>query len=316
VTRSQASNDTYVFERPATLWQEVNGAKDEMVLRSDRGVATRAFLTFPQIDRYSYVHSALLRLRVLSLDAPCLVAIYAIDAAWDEAGLAWPNRPALRSFSGLMTLNSTGWVTFDIPRVMFDLSFMLVPQMIDCNAVISSKEGAAPPEMEVEHFAPVDTMLPVGEDAYVSDAHPSDNFGNLTYIHAGKNGTETTRTYLKFDAISLPKWYHEPVLSIRGTASSSRVGLDLSSLVNSTWNETAMTWASQPSGTWVTIAENVSLDKDLVLKVRLAQLGKGNFTLILSPHSMQGDNWASFGSKESNEGPMILILLQAFEQQF
>ena len=315
-TTSRTSADTYVFERPPTLWRDRGGAKGEVVLRSDSQIATRAYLRFPPVDRYSSIHSAIIRLDVLSVGSPCLVAIYMTDPSWDEGGTDWLDRPAELAPSGLAVIDNIGQVSLAVPKARWDLSFMLAPQMQGCDVRFSSREGPSPPEVEVGYFASTITRVPASEDAYVSDQLPSSDFGTLDHIMIGRNGSEVTRGYLKFNASALPKMFHEPSLSMRGLSASQQASFDVMYLANTSWNESTLTWSTQPNGKWEVVAQEVPLGNDMSFTAGLGRFGAGESTLVIVQHAASGDAWGSFSSKESGSGPSVLVIIQAFEQQF
>lgn len=308
--------DAYVFERPIIAQSKNTGFDRELMLRSDRDVRTRMLLRFEPIENLSYVYNSRLNLYVRSLEVPCLVAVYMTDGIWAENSINWGNSPRGPSESGLVYVNHTGWNSLPIPRARHDLSFALVPDDAGCNALISSKEGAFAPFLEIGYYRPVDVPLSPVNDAYVTNLKPSDNFGNLSYLLAGRNSSEEMRSYLRFDTVALPSWSNGSTLLLWASAPFPGIHLDVFCMANSSWTEMNITWSDQPNGKWIGSGTNMTLQNSTTLRVMIGSIALANPTFIIVEHPGASNNWVSFHSRESNPGPLLIVTLQAFERQF
>jgi len=93
-------------------------------------------------------------------------------------------------------------------------------------------------------------VLITSDDAYVNKLNPTQNYGKKEVLEVTDlNGSETSRSYLKFDLSSIPSdatiFYALLGFYYSGYEGSSEPKLGLSR-VNTSWSEETITWDNQP----------------------------------------------------------------------
>jgi hypothetical protein len=88
------------------------------------------------------------------------------------------------------------------------------------------------------------TTVTATADAKVDSSVPTTNFGTVALR---VDGSPDVRSYVKFDTTSVTGTIQSATLRIYATSSQS-VGFDVYGVTDSSWTETGLTYANQPSG--------------------------------------------------------------------
>jgi hypothetical protein len=139
-------------------------------------------------------------------------------------------------------------------------------------------------------------------DGYVSERYPSASFGSDDALQTDQRPEE--RSYVKFSVAGITTPIHSATLRLFVTNPSSSGPTPYAT--GSAWNESALTWSSQPGPTSGALAPASATADDTWAEydVSSAITGNGDVSFVLIPTSTDG---ADFASREDGTPPELII---------
>lgn len=187
----------------------------------------------------------------------------ALTSAWTETGVTWNNQPTFTTVDEVLEgLPDGSWRRWDITpmvqkwragtlanngvRLIFNLG-------TNGTRYFSSREGANPPRLVVEYVRRA--TLTVQADTSISQAYPTQNYGNAVDVFVGRNETTFNESHalLQFNVSSVPagSTIISATLILQGTINraltSPQAAIAISPTANlGSWTEMGVTWNNRP----------------------------------------------------------------------
>ncbi|WP_436497170.1 CBM96 family carbohydrate-binding protein [Actinokineospora sp. HUAS TT18] len=149
-------------------------------------------------------------------------------------------------------------------------------------------------------FAPV-------ADATAAEATPSTNAGGAAQL--GVDGSPVERTYLKFTVAGLSGSVTSAKLRLHvstTTGAESVAGGTVSGVSNTSWSETALTWANQPAVDGAALGSLGAVQRGAWYEIDVFAAVAGNGTISLALTSTNSDG-VDYDSRESASAPQLVI---------
>lgn len=258
-----ASQDTYVQQ--STPSQNYGSATGLLVLYTGLGGdQTNALIQFDlgAVPADATIDAAYLR--VYQPAAGCSgqpVAVWKITEDWLEGGVTWSTLPDAVDV-GIGAIEHAGpceWFYVNVTSLVAQWhngaasnhGFMLIPSgFLSTNRTFNSSENPADQPKLLVVYNAESTAMEAEEDAHVSQAAPTTNFGSSPDLAVGGQSGAAFRSYVRFDVSGVPsgatvnfarlrlyQYHFNPVLG------GYRVGAHR---VTGTWDDASVNWNSAP----------------------------------------------------------------------
>jgi len=150
-------------------------------------------------------------------------------------------------------------------------------------------------------------VVDANADAYVQQSTPSSNFGTAHDLRHQGGGT-LIRSYLRFDTSAVASPVPFAKLNLRVTTNGLGGNVDAALSNDTSWGETAITWANAPAldaATIVTIPQSTR-DGTISGDVTSAVNGDSDHVLTIGLSSAQG-SLRTYHSRESDQPPRLVM---------
>ena len=136
-------------------------------------------------------------------------------------------------------------------------------------------------------------------DTYRDQDNPDTNFGELTKLVVRKSTSKQRDTFLKFGVFGLTDTIQSATLRVHTQADISSI--TASSVADTSWGETSLTWNNAPAiGAVLNSVNNLLADQWVELDVTAAITGDGTYSFAVS--TVDGDNSRLLDSRENTNG--------------
>ncbi len=149
----------------------------------------------------------------------------------------------------------------------------------------------------------------VAEDAYVDQGLPLQNFGG-SFLSVKSFLNANTRSFVKFNLPLLPEKAIISKATLRLTPTSALAPRTYEcSRITGPWNETGITWATQPGAVLTGTQINTLMEWDVTTDVQTFYTGTPNYGWMISDQTENSGILYEtlFGSKESGVKPQLTI---------
>ncbi|MGB8932523.1 MAG: DNRLRE domain-containing protein, partial [Anaeromyxobacteraceae bacterium] len=142
-------------------------------------------------------------------------------------------------------------------------------------------------------------------DAQVSEANPSTNYGNSTYLQVDGAADPEVEGFIRFTVTGLSGTVQNAKLRVYDTTNASNNGPAVYA-TGTSWTETALTWKTRPARTSAeldnkgSISTNTWVEYDVTSQV----IGNGTFSFVLAADS---NDAATFSSRQGSQPPQLVI---------
>ena len=183
--------------------------------------------------------------------------IYMIISNWSEKNISWNIQPNYSSkiWSTQVISNTNGWVLFDISAIFkaWKSGTENYGMMIDTEGSgyapgkYSSSNCRDKSKIPSLQFKTNSTIKIV--DATIKDGYPNRNFGDSEILETGKQIAGDGRGLIKFDLSSYQNRISRAYLKLYNNYGSGHNSNGITKIyrVTSTWNESTVTWNTQPN---------------------------------------------------------------------
>jgi hypothetical protein len=142
-------------------------------------------------------------------------------------------------------------------------------------------------------------------DAQVSEANPSTNYGNSTYLQVDGAADPEVESFIRFTITGVSGTVQNAKLRVYDSTNASNNGPAVYA-TGISWTETALTWKSRPARTSGeldnkgSIGTNAWVEYDVTSQVQ----GNGTFSFVLAADS---NDAATFSSRQGSQPPQLVI---------
>lgn len=306
---------------------QVDGANDPGV---------ESFIRFTVTGISIPIQNAVLRIYATTNGSGNGPAIYATDAAWEEAGITWNNRPArtTEELDNQDRIHEESWVEYDVTTAVTGdgtFSFVLAADTSDA-ATFSSRQGSQPPQLVITPVgvstptldSPSPTVLspsetatsgapgPTGSllfaaaaDARVMQDSPDENDGNGSTLHADGAGDSEIESFIRFTVTEIPGPIQNARLRVYVADNGTENGPAVHATDNS-WEESSITWNNRPGRTSDAVDNKERLGSNSWVEYDVTPLvtGSGTFSFVLVADSSDG---VIFSSREGGQSPQLFL---------
>lgn len=156
--------------------------------------------------------------------------------------------------------------------------------------------------------SPVIVVVPVAADAWVGAANPTSNFGNKSGLKV-QGGSSPTNAYLKFTVSGLSAPVSAAKLRVFVTEASASGGR-AHVVADSSWTETAVTWASAPAISAGVLSSAGAVGNGQWVELDLGSSVTANGTYSFALTSTHATDPVTYASKQNatNQPELVLTL--------
>jgi chitodextrinase len=146
------------------------------------------------------------------------------------------------------------------------------------------------------------TFAPIA-DAYVNESSPTTNYGSSTSLRA--DGSPINRSFLRFNVQGVAGTVTSVKLRIYANSSSS-VGHSVQGITDTTWIESAITYASFQPALGAVVGSSGPFSGGAYIEVDVTPLVAGNGLVSLAVTTTH-TTAISYGSRESANAPQLVV---------
>jgi len=299
-------------------------------LTADSSPEKMSYLRFDVQGVTAPITSATLRLWVRDGSANAPIISTSPDVTWTETGITWGNRPAVGPpISDLGAATTGTWIEYDVTGQVTAnglVTFALLPQSSDALAVNSRENTTNRPQLVLNQGSgsttptPTPTATPTpdpntvsigtGNDARVSEANPTTNYGNATLLQTDGGSDPDVETYLRFTVTGLSGAPQSATLRLfvpNTTNAGSANGPSVYQSTNTTWTESTINWATRPAHNGVVLDDLAAVTRGtwVELDVTAAITGNSEYTFVLTTVSADATD---FASSETGTPPQLVLV--------
>jgi hypothetical protein len=195
-----------------------------------------------------------------------------------------------------------------IQKAKFITRFVIILFLI---FTVSPLMACAPPIPLQEPTTPtgelaVTTITFIAEaDAQVSEANPSTNYGNATYLQVDGAADPEVESFIRLTVKGISGTIQNAKLRVYDSTNASNNGPAVYA-TGTSWTESALTWKSRPARTSAeldnkgSLTTNTWVDYDVTSQVT----GNGTFSFVLAADS---NDAATFSSRQGSQPPQLVI---------
>jgi hypothetical protein len=142
-------------------------------------------------------------------------------------------------------------------------------------------------------------------DSQVSEANPSTNYGNSTYLQVDGAADPDVESFLRFTVTGLSGTIQNARLRVYDSTNASNNGPAVYA-TGISWNETALTWRSRPARTSAELDNKGSINTNTWVEYNVTSQvnGDGTFSFVLAADS---NDAATFSSRQGSQPPQLVI---------
>ncbi len=159
---------------------------------------------------------------------------------------------------------------------------------------------------------PETVILTASRDAYVDEASAATNFGGLSFLSVRSFQNANSRSFVKFDLPVPPSKakIRKATLQMTPLTTPGARSLEVSR-VTSAWDESSITWGTQPAAILTGTQVNNVMEWDVTTDVQDFYSGTSNYGWRISDQSEDSPLCYEvlFGSKESAASPRLILEL-------
>jgi len=178
-----------------------------------------------------------------------------------------------------------------------------------CAPLVNNPNVIAPtPEL-----ATTSQMFPSEADGQVSEANPSTNYGNATYLQVDGAADPEVESFIRFTVTGVSGTVQSAKLRVYDSTNATNNGPAVYA-TGTTWTESALTWKSRPTRTSGeldnkgSIPTNTWAEYDVTPQVK----ENGTFSFVLVADS---NDAATFSSRQGSQPPQLVLAVAGGQTQ-
>ena len=207
-----------------------------------------------------------------------------------------------------MTIGINRLKHLSIQKAKFIKRFVIIPFLI---FTVSPLMACAPqipaqdPTTSARELAAISQTFSAEADAQVSEANPSTNYGNSTYLQVDGAADPEVESFIRFTVTGLLGTVQNAKVRVYDTTNASNNGPAIYA-TGISWTESALTWRSRPARTSAeldnkgSLSTNAWVEYDVTSQVQ----GNGTFSFVLAADS---NDAATFSSRQGSQPPQLVI---------
>ncbi|RPI95016.1 MAG: DNRLRE domain-containing protein [Chloroflexi bacterium] len=341
-SRSAVTQNTaaYTFTAVADAYVSASSTSSNYgltnTLRADNSPDFHSYIRFNVGDLSGTVTQATLRLYTTSSSSTGYQIKEVNSQSWEEATITYANAPAVGSVIGSSGNFASGnWTSVDVTALIagngiYDLALTTTSSS---NMNFNSREaGSNPPQLVIETTAntgptatPSQTRTPtatstVGSetvltftamaDARVSEASPTNNYGNATTLLIDSGSGSAQNGFIRFDASGISGSIQSARLRVFCTTNGTNNG-PAAYLAGNTWTESGsggVTWNTQPALLSGAFDNKGAIGTSTWVEFDVTALVSGNGTYTFAMVA-DGSDGVTFSSREGTMPPQLVVTL-------
>lgn len=207
-----------------------------------------------------------------------------------------------------MTIGINRLKHLSIQKAKFIKRFVIIPFLI---FTVSPLMACAPqipaqdPTTSARELAAISQTFSAEADAQVSEANPSTNYGNSTYLQVDGAADPEVESFIRFTVTGLLGTVQNAKVRVYDTTNASNNGPAIYA-TGISWTESALAWRSRPARTSAeldnkgSLSTNAWVEYDVTSQVQ----GNGTFSFVLAADS---NDAATFSSRQGSQPPQLVI---------
>lgn len=327
----QAATTTVTFAASDDAWVDyasgqttVNHGSDTALYNDNTsGVVRKTFLKFnvTSLPAGAVVNSAEVDLTATAVSGSSTINFKPVsDTSWIESTITAANAPAYGSALVNSVVSAAGVVAFPIAgsNVPSNGTYSFATTTADAlRTTWASKEAASgAPVLKVTYSTPVpDATSPATfnavEDAYVSQASPTTNYGSDAHLYNVNTTSAVKRTFLKFNVQGIPAGDIVTGFTVNVYANNGSTStINLKQGTSNSWTEGSVNWSTQPgyNSTSLYNAQVSAGSKYISFPVSGNSVVSGNGTYTFALTTSDAVNTTDWASKDAAANPPTLTV--------
>jgi calcineurin-like phosphoesterase family protein len=162
-------------------------------------------------------------------------------------------------------------------------------------------------------LATTSQTFPAEADTQVSEANPSTNYGNATYLQVDGAADPDVESFIRFMVMGVSGAIQDAKLRVYDSTNATNNGPAVYA-TGIAWSESALTWKSRPARTSGeldnkgSIPTNTWVEYDVTSQVK----GNGTFSFVLVADS---NDAATFSSRQGSQPPQLVLAIAGVQTQ-
>mgnify|MGYP001229658583 CR=1 FL=1 len=144
-------------------------------------------------------------------------------------------------------------------------------------------------------------------DAQVSEANPSKNYGNTTYLQVDGANDPDVESFIRFTVTGISEGVQSAQLRVYNTTNASKHGPSVFA-TDTSWSESEITWETRPGRISGPLDSAGSVDTDTWVEYDVTSFVRtdGTFSFVLAIDSSDA---ATFSSRQGSQPPQLVITI-------